>query len=192
MLRDARSNQPRERRSPSGPAKPSSRHRSAMLALADWCVAHRRRVVLAWVAFAVAASVLAGSIGRHYATNFSLPGTESQRASDLLSHEFAAQSGDTDTIVFRVSHGTIDAPAVREAITPLLARVSGLRHVASVVSPYSRRGAVQVSHDRMTAFATINYDKPANLLPTVRQAAAGSDQGHTRPRSDGGRGRSGG
>ena len=31
-------------------------------------------------------------------------------------------------------------------------------------APTRRRGAVQVSPDRTTAFATINYDQPANLL----------------------------
>ena len=38
-------------------------------------------------------------------------------------------------------------------------------HVVRVVSPYTAAGAVEVSKDRQTAFATINYDKRANLLP---------------------------
>jgi RND superfamily putative drug exporter len=118
-------------------------------------------VVVGWVAIAV----LTTAVGRQYATNFSLPGTESQRASDLLQHEFKTQSGDLDTIVFHVSHGTVASPAVRAAIAPFLGRVSSLPHVAGVVSPYSSRGALQVSHDRRTAFATIDYDKRANLLP---------------------------
>ena len=136
-----------------------------MLGLIRWSIAHRRWVVVTWVVVAVLASVLAQSVGRHYATNFSLPGTESQRASDLLTQEFAAQSGDVDTIVFHVSHGSVDSPAVRAAIAPLLARASTFPHVAGLVSPYTPRGAVQVSPNRMTAFATINYDKRANLLP---------------------------
>ena len=135
-----------------------------MLSLARWCVAHRRRVVVAWVAVAVLATVVAHAVGPSYVTVFSLPGTESQRAVDLLKHEFKAQSGDADTIVFHVANGTIDSPAVRAAMTPLLARVRALSDVAGVVSPYSSRGAVQVSPDRMTAFATVNYDKPANVL----------------------------
>ena len=135
-----------------------------MLRLARWCVAHRRRVVVGWIAVAVVITAFAGAVGRHYATNFTLPGTESQRASDLLTREFTTQSGDVDTIVFRVSRGTVDAPAVRAAIIPLLAHVRTAPHVAAVISPYSTRGSVQVSPNRMTAFATINYDKRANLL----------------------------
>ena len=135
-----------------------------MLGLARWCMAHRRRVVVAWVAVAIITTVVAQAVGPNYVTVFGLPGTESQRAVDLLKREFRTQSGDVDTIVVHVSRGTIDSPAVRRAITPLLARVRALPHVATVVSPYAPGGAVQVSPDRMTGFATINYDKPANEL----------------------------
>jgi putative drug exporter of the RND superfamily len=142
----------------------SAPERGIMLRLARWCIAHRRRVLLAWIAVAVVVTAVAGSVGPRYATNFSLPGTESQRASDLLTREFRSQSGDVDTIVFRVSRGTVDSPAVRAAVIPLLAQVRADPHVAAVISPYSARGSVQVSLNRMTAFATINYDKRANLL----------------------------
>ncbi len=129
-------------------------------------MAHRRAVVVAWLAIAVITTAAAASAGRQWATNFSLPGTESQRAFDQLHREFRAQSGDVDTIVFHVSHGTIASPTARSAIMPLLARVSRFPHVAGVISPYSTQGAVQVARDRTTAFATVNYDKRANLLPT--------------------------
>ena len=137
-----------------------------MLGLARWCIAHRRTVVVAWIVVAVVATVVAHAVGPNYNSVFSLPGTDSQRAHDLLTKEFPAQSGDADAIVFHVSQGTIDSSAVRGAITPLLARVSKLAHVAGGVSPYSAAGAVQVSRNRMTAFATVNYDKAANQLPT--------------------------
>lgn len=136
-----------------------------MLRLTKLCIAHRRTVVIAWVAVAILTTALAGAVGRQYATNFSLPGTQSQQALDLLRQDFHAQSGDVDTVVFHVARGTINAPAVRAAITPVLARASALADVTGVISPYSPLGSVQVSRDRRTAFATINFDKPANLLP---------------------------
>src|SRR5579862_1903929 len=114
-----------------------------MRGVAQWCMAHRRRVVLAWVAIAIGATVLASVIGSNYVTVYSLPGTQSQRAYDRLATEFKVQSGDIDSIVFHVSQGTIGAPAVRAAITPLLTRVRSLPHVAGVVSPYSAPGAVE-------------------------------------------------
>ena len=118
-----------------------------------------------WVAVAVLSTVIAGAVGRQYATDFSLPGTEAQHVVDLLDSQFKSQSGDVDTIVFHNAKGSIDAPNVKAAIAPLLAKVSTMPHVVSVVSPYAgAAGAVEVSKDRTTAFATINYDKRANLL----------------------------
>jgi RND superfamily putative drug exporter len=136
-----------------------------LLALARWCIAHRRYVVIGWIAIAILTSVIAQGVGRNYSTNFSLPGTEAQRAQNLLTSEFKVQSGDQDTIVFHTSQGTVDSPAVREAMTSLLTRVATMPHVVGVISPYGLRGAPQVSRDRTTAFATVSYSKRANLLP---------------------------
>ncbi len=136
-----------------------------MIGLSKWCIAHRRWVVAGWVLIAIATTVVASAVGRQYATNFSLPGTEAQHVTDLLNKEFKAQSGDVDTIVWHTTSGTVASPRVRSAITPLLQRVSRMPHVVSVVSPYTPAGRVAISRDGKTAFATINYDKRANLLP---------------------------
>ncbi len=126
---------------------------------------HSRWVVVGWVAIAIITTAIATGVGRQYATNFSLPGTEAQRTLNLLQTHFPTQSGDVDTIVFTNTRGSIDAPDVRAAITHLLARVAVMPHVVSVVSPYGKAGAVEVAGDRTTAFATVNYTKRANDLP---------------------------
>jgi RND superfamily putative drug exporter len=136
-----------------------------MIGLTRWCMAHRRRVIVGWILIAVVANVAAAAVGRQYATDFRIPGTESQRVVDLLNKEFKAQGGDVDTIVWHNAHGRFDAPAVRAKIEPMLARVSTMPHVVSVLSPFTSTGAYQVSKDGQTAFATINYSKRANLLP---------------------------
>lgn len=136
-----------------------------MIGLSRWCIAHRRWVVIGWIVIAVGSTAIATAVGRQYATNFQLPGTESQHVLNLLEKEFKTQSGDQDTIVFHSANSPIDAPAVRNAIEPLLAHVGQMPHVVEVISPYSPAGALQVSKDRHTAFATVNYDKRANLLP---------------------------
>ena len=138
-----------------------------MLKLTRWCIAHRGRVFIAWLAVAVLTTAIASAAGRNYATNFSLPGTESQRALDLLKKEFPAQSGDVDTIVFHTTNGTVNDPAVRAAMTKVLAQVSKDPHVIAVLSPYGPRGVAQISRDGKTAFAAVNYDKPANLVPNA-------------------------
>ena len=136
-----------------------------MVRLSRWCITHRRWVIGGWLVAAVLTTVIAGAVGRQYATDFSLPGTEAQRVVDLLGSQFKTQSGDVDTIVFHNAKGSFDDPAVRNAVTPVLERVAKMPHVALVVSPFTSQGAVQVSKDRQTAFAVINYDKRANLLP---------------------------
>ncbi len=136
-----------------------------MIGLSRWCMRHRRWVIIGWLAVAVGTNVIAYAVGRNYSTDFTLPGTQSQHVSDLLSNEFKAQSGDVDTIVFHYSKGRYDAPAVRPAIERCWRRSHTIPHVVSVISPYSPQGAVQVSKDGHTAFATINYSKRANLLP---------------------------
>jgi putative drug exporter of the RND superfamily len=136
-----------------------------MKTLSRWCIARRWWVVAAWVALAIAVTMIANSAGRDYSTNFTLPGTQSQQAQNLLQSDFPQQSGDSDTIVFHTTTGTVDSPAVEAAIRPLLAKVAAMPDVVAVVSPYSQAGAGEVSADGRTAFATIAYDKRANQLP---------------------------
>jgi putative drug exporter of the RND superfamily len=136
-----------------------------VLKVTRWCIAHRRLVFVAWLAVAILTTVVATAVGRNYATNFSLPGTESQRARDLLTKDFPVQSGDVDTVVFHVASGTVDDPQVQATIMHVLAQVRKDPHVVSVLSPYGPAGSVEVSRDHKTAFATVNYDKQANLLP---------------------------
>ena len=138
---------------------------SPIARLTRFCIDHRRFVILGWIAVAIAALALSSAVGTRYATNFSLPGTESQRAADLLKRDFPAQAGDSDQIVFAAKQGKVSDPAVRARITPMLAQVAKLPHVTGVVSPYAAGGARTVSADGRIAFATVNFDQRANELP---------------------------
>jgi putative drug exporter of the RND superfamily len=127
---------------------------------------HRRTVVIGWVILLIAALGASGAIGSKFSTNFSLPGTESQRAADLLSRQFPAQAGDADQIVLATRQGTLHEPAVQAHIAAMLARVEKLSHVTGVVSPYSPKGAHAISAGGTVAFATVTFDERANVIPT--------------------------
>jgi RND superfamily putative drug exporter len=114
---------------------------------------------------AVAITMIATAVGRQYANDFSLPNTESQHVVDLLKSEFPSQGGDVDQIVFHTTGGTVQSPAVRNAIEPLLKQVTTMPHVVSVASPYTQAGKLAISKNGHTAFATVTYSKRANLLP---------------------------
>src|SRR5918996_2140692 len=98
--------------------------------VARWCVQHRRRVLITWLVVVVAALAALSGIGTRAANQFSLSGTESQRAQDLLQRSFPAQSGDVDQIVFRARQGRIAASPIRARIEPMLARVARLPNVS--------------------------------------------------------------
>ncbi len=132
---------------------------------ATWTMRHRRITLVAWIVALVGVSIAANAIGTRQATNFTLPGTESQRAVDLLQSKFPAQAGDQDEIVFRAPNGPIDTPAQRARIQPMLRQVAGQPHVSGVVSPFSREGSDAISKDGRIAFATVSFDERANDLP---------------------------
>src|SRR5256714_15421247 len=130
-----------------------------------WAPRRRRLVVLGWIVALVGAYGASSAVGTNYSNSFSLEGPDSQRAVDLLKRDFPAQSGDSDQIVFHVRSGTITEAAVRARIAPVLEQITRLPHVSGVVSPYSPAGARAVSRDGQIAFATVNFDQRANVLP---------------------------
>jgi putative drug exporter of the RND superfamily len=133
--------------------------------VASWTIAHRRVTLACWIAILIAVSIGAGAVGTRQATNFTLPGTDTQRAIDLLKREFPAQAGDEDQIVMRATAGRIDAPALRARISRMLRQVAGSPHVSGVVSPFSPQGSGAISRDGRIAFATVAFDRRANQLP---------------------------
>jgi len=138
-----------------------------VLKLARWSTTHRKYVVLGWLALLLAVNAFAQSAGTTYSNNFTLPNSDAQRAADLLQRSFPAQAGDRDTIVYKVSSGSVLDPAVRARMSAMFARVAKLPHVTSVISPYAgvKTAGKSVSANGRIAFATVVFDEKANLLP---------------------------
>lgn len=132
---------------------------------AEFSIKHRRIVGISWVVSLLCLTGLAGLLGTKYASNFSLPGTDSQKAADVLKKNFPARNGDNDQIVFKFKRGSFATPQVKNKINVMLNKVSESPQVSSVVSPYSLIGKDQISPDKTIAFATILFNKQANLLP---------------------------
>jgi putative drug exporter of the RND superfamily len=136
-----------------------------MAALARWCFQRRKWVLIVWLALLVVLTVGGRAAGSMYSDNLTLPGTGSTTALTLLEKAFPGHAGDQDTIVWRVSHGSVDAPAVRAEISALLGKVAAAPAVTAVVSPYSARGAAQVSRNGQIAYATVVFDAQESSLP---------------------------
>ncbi len=137
-----------------------------MLRLARWSTTHRKYVVIGWVVLLVAVNALAQSAGTSYSNNFTIPNSGAQRAADLLQQSFPTQAGDRDTIVYKVSSGSVLDPAVRARMSAMFAEVAKLPHVTTVISPYAAASAHKaISADGKIAFATVVFDEKANSLP---------------------------
>ena len=136
-----------------------------MRSLARWCVRHRLAVLGIWLIVLAGAFLGQSAIGSHYATSTTLSGTPSAAAASLLQRAVPGQSGDAEQIVFQTRTGTVSAPPVHAQIQAMLARVSHLRYVSGVTSPYSPQGTRQISASRRVAFATVNFTKNANDIP---------------------------
>jgi RND superfamily putative drug exporter len=130
-----------------------------MRRLAAFSYDRRRLIAALWVTLIVAAGALAGAAGSGYINNFTLPGTESQRALDLLKDRFPQQSGDTSQIVFHVADGRVDSAANQQRIDRVIASVAHLPSVASASAPSAAKGSV--SRDGTTAYATLLFDQQA-------------------------------
>ncbi|MEW1829616.1 MMPL family transporter [Streptomyces sp. NPDC088196] len=132
-----------------------------MAALARWCVRHRLVAVLLWLLALGGVTAAAAVTGSAYSNDYEAPGTESGRATQLLKEGFPGLGGDSDTVVWRTSPGSVRAAAVEQTMTTALDRIADLPGVASVVSPYDGQGAGRISADGRTAYATVTFAHPA-------------------------------
>jgi putative drug exporter of the RND superfamily len=136
-----------------------------MPSLARWCFRRRWLVLAGWVLALVLLTAVSRAAGISYATTYTLPDSPSTQAQAILSHDFPAAAGDADQIAVEATTGSVTSGPARSEVETMLARVSRLPRVVSVASPYGPHGAGQVSRDGKIAFATVNFDAPAQDLP---------------------------
>ena len=135
-----------------------------MSAIARWCFRHRFAVIAAWVLVLVGLGTLSQAVKSDFNNSFSLPGTGSTTAQQLLAKAIPAQAGDSDTIVWQVSDGTVRDAMVTTRMSSVLKQIATMPEVAAVVSPYGPHGSAQISRDGRTAYATVDFAKQANNL----------------------------
>ncbi|MBB4793970.1 RND superfamily putative drug exporter [Streptomyces nodosus] len=128
-----------------------------MAALARWCVRHRLVAVLLWLIAFGGVGAAAAVTGSAYSTDYGVPGTESSRAAQLLHQGFPGLGGESDTVVWRTTPGTVTAADVEQTMTRTLDRIAELPGVASVTSPYQGGDQARISADGHTAYATVTF-----------------------------------
>ncbi|MFK4270492.1 MMPL family transporter [Streptomyces milbemycinicus] len=125
----------------------------------------RRFVALIWVALLAVAGVGAATASPPSNDSFSIPGTEAQKAFDVLEQRFPGGNaqGATARVVFRAPAGEKMTDAANKATVQKTVRElqSGSDEVASVADPYKAGG---VSKDKTTAYVLTSYKVSAMEL----------------------------
>ncbi|MFJ4276221.1 MMPL family transporter [Streptomyces coelicoflavus] len=131
----------------------------------------RRYFAFAWVVILAACAFAALSAPAAEDDGFSIPGTESQKAFDLLDERFPGgnSEGADARVVFAAPDGQkITARDHRLAVTEVVDDIAAGPQVEEVPSPFAPE---TVSEDGTTAYTTITYDATSdNLTEATREA----------------------
>ena len=142
----------------------SSRHPGLddrLYRLGRGCARHHWAVLAAWIVGLVAIVGLAHAFGGHFNNSFAIPGTPTQRATDILQRQFPDGAGASATVVLRAERGTLTGAAERARVAELVRRARALPDVTSVSNPYALGS---MAPDGRTAMVTINYSRPVGEL----------------------------
>ena len=126
-----------------------------LYAIAQFCVRRRFVVLGTWLVVTIALVASSRGLGENTNENLSLPGTDSQRATDTLARSFPDQSNGTSPIVLHAASGKLTDAKYADAVDQAAADVAKAPHVASVVNPLTPQGAAALSKDKSTGYLSV-------------------------------------
>ncbi|WP_405545634.1 MMPL family transporter [Streptomyces phaeochromogenes] len=118
----------------------------------------RRLVLMLWIAVLAAVGIGAAGVSSSTSDTFAIPGTQSQKALDLLAKEFpqASADGATARVVFEAPAGQkLTSAAHKAEVESLVGDLKSASQVANVVDPYT---GGTVSKDGSVAYAQVTYE----------------------------------
>src|SRR3954467_3691519 len=140
-----------------------------MRSLARWCFRRKFVVLGIWVAALLVLGGLSASAGSGYTDSFSLPGTESTTALNLLKDNFNTESTDTNQVVFAA--GDVTDPATQARIEKTLAAIAKGPHVERGDSPFAQGAAARrLSKDKAVPFANVHMDGEQPIADVPKSA----------------------
>ena len=102
---------------------------------------HPWRVIIAWVGIIAALIVLVGAVGGSLKDEFEIPGSDTQRATDLIEAEFAEEQGGVLNLVLAAPEGErLDTPERQEAINGVIARLKTDEFAPTAEEPEGEAG----------------------------------------------------
>src|SRR5262245_474434 len=147
-------------------------HGGGLARLAGACAHHPWRVVAGWVGIFVALIALNAAFHGHLINDFKIPGSDTQKATDLIDAKFGGQKGAALRVVVAAPPGQrVDTPARTAAITRMLATsktgqrdlAENPKDVAAITSPL--KDSSQLSNGGRIAFFDVQFDRTGFELP---------------------------
>src|ERR1700761_5655463 len=132
--------------------------------IAQVCVRRKWIVLVVWLVAAVALVAISKQMGDNTNDNLSLPGTNSQRATDLLKQSFPTQANGTSPIILHASSGQLTDSKYSQAVDQAATDLAKQSDVASVVNPLTPEGASALSKDKATGYLTVGLKVSAGSI----------------------------
>jgi RND superfamily putative drug exporter len=123
--------------------------------VARFCVRRKFIVLAVWLVVAVALVAISHQMGDNTNDNLSLPGTNSQHATDILKRSFPTQANGTSPIVLHAPNGKLTDSKYSGAVNEAAADLAKQTDVSSVVNPLTPEGASALSKDKATGYLTV-------------------------------------
>src|SRR6516225_896912 len=120
-----------------------------------FCAAHALVVLLAWILLAGVVVGLKSQLGSLTSNDQTLPGTQSQQASDLLAAYFPPQQNGSSPIVFHVAKGKITDKANKDAVESSYKALLKAPDVYSATDPFGKGSSALVSQNGHTAWTPV-------------------------------------
>jgi putative drug exporter of the RND superfamily len=140
--------------------------------LGDFAYRRRWRVILAWIATLVAVLAIVPRFAGDFEVDFSTPGTESQKAQDLVRAHFPGNSGETVIVVWEAPAGAARAEARVDKFLAAAGRVEGIGPASE--PRYSRDGTIGLAELTLERSTTSLGSGPGERLIALAEDASGS------------------
>ncbi|SCG52980.1 MMPL family transporter [Micromonospora coxensis] len=129
----------------------------------------RRLVVAVWLVVLVGLGVAAATLKGPTASNFTMPGTESQQALDLLAERFPAASGATGTIAVKApAPGQLGTPEGQAVVGQVVQEAAALPGVVGAVDPFQVQA---LSPDGRYALVQVQFAEGADAVTDEQREA---------------------
>jgi RND superfamily putative drug exporter len=149
--------------------------------LGRFCARRHWPVLIAWAVAVIALGVIEAAHHGEPIDKFTIPGSQSQQALDLLAKDFPAASGTGAIVVYQAKTGTLNDPANKAAIDQTVTNLKAIPGVGSANSPFDPTPTgiafnegnpqLQTANQNINAAGTIGYSSVSFTSPLT-----GADQ----------------